>query len=153
MSRAYRPVVPSATSRSGSAASWIWTGERDAATILEAVHKQLAEATLASVDYAELRDPERRLLTRRAYERIGGVTGALARHAEATVEAGGVTEGLGRLLRSRPAPGCRPTEGPWPCAFVSKAPQRFQMNWRHIRKDSSSELRRSVQKSPGMICG
>jgi WD40 repeat protein/DNA-binding winged helix-turn-helix (wHTH) protein len=35
----------------------------------------------------ELRDLERRLLTREAYERIGGVTGALAQHAEATVEA------------------------------------------------------------------
>jgi WD40 repeat protein len=35
----------------------------------------------------ELRDRERRLLTREAYERIGGVGGALAQHAEATLEA------------------------------------------------------------------
>jgi len=35
----------------------------------------------------ELRDRERRLLTREAYERIGGVGGALAQHAEA--DAGG----------------------------------------------------------------
>ena len=41
------------------AESMLARGERDAATILEAVHKQLGEATLASVDYAELRDPER----------------------------------------------------------------------------------------------
>ncbi|PWB68652.1 MAG: hypothetical protein C3F15_15995, partial [Holophagae bacterium] len=34
----------------------------------------------------ELRDRERRLLTREAYERIGGVVGALAQHAEATLE-------------------------------------------------------------------
>jgi WD40 repeat protein/DNA-binding winged helix-turn-helix (wHTH) protein len=34
----------------------------------------------------EERDRERRLLTRSAYEGIGGVTGALARHAEATLE-------------------------------------------------------------------
>jgi WD40 repeat protein len=34
----------------------------------------------------ELRDRERRLLTREAYERIGGVGGALAQHAEATLE-------------------------------------------------------------------
>jgi DNA-binding winged helix-turn-helix (wHTH) protein/WD40 repeat protein len=34
----------------------------------------------------ELRDRERRLLTREAYERIGGVAGALAQHAEATLE-------------------------------------------------------------------
>lgn len=40
------------------AESMLARGERDAATILEAVHKQLAEATLASIDYAELRDPE-----------------------------------------------------------------------------------------------
>jgi DNA-binding winged helix-turn-helix (wHTH) protein/WD40 repeat protein len=35
----------------------------------------------------ELRDTERRLLTREAYEQIGGVGGALAQHAEATLEA------------------------------------------------------------------
>ncbi|PWB69723.1 MAG: hypothetical protein C3F15_14740, partial [Holophagae bacterium] len=35
----------------------------------------------------ELRDRERRLLTREAYERIGGVSGALAQHAEATLGA------------------------------------------------------------------
>ncbi|MCU0304833.1 MAG: winged helix-turn-helix domain-containing protein [Thermoanaerobaculales bacterium] len=35
----------------------------------------------------ELRDRERRLVTREAYERIGGVAGALAQHAEATLEA------------------------------------------------------------------
>lgn len=35
----------------------------------------------------ELRDPERRMLTREAYESIGGVAGALAQHAEATLEA------------------------------------------------------------------
>lgn len=35
----------------------------------------------------EHRDRERRLLTREAYERIGGVGGALAQHAEATVDA------------------------------------------------------------------
>jgi WD40 repeat protein len=35
----------------------------------------------------ELRDRERRMLTREAYESIGGVAGALARHAEATLEA------------------------------------------------------------------
>ncbi len=35
----------------------------------------------------ELRDRERRLLTREAYEQIGGVGGALAQHAEATLEA------------------------------------------------------------------
>jgi len=35
----------------------------------------------------EQRDRERRLLTREAYEKIGGVGGALARHAEATLEA------------------------------------------------------------------
>ncbi len=34
----------------------------------------------------ELRDRSRRLLTREAYERIGGVGGALAQHAEATLE-------------------------------------------------------------------
>jgi WD40 repeat protein/DNA-binding winged helix-turn-helix (wHTH) protein len=34
----------------------------------------------------ELRDRERRLMTRAAYEHIGGVGGSLARHAEATVE-------------------------------------------------------------------
>jgi pantoate--beta-alanine ligase len=33
-------------------------GERDAATLLEAVTKRLAEASLARIDYAELRDPE-----------------------------------------------------------------------------------------------
>jgi len=35
----------------------------------------------------EMRDRERRLLTREAYEEIGGVAGALAQHAEATLEA------------------------------------------------------------------
>ena len=35
----------------------------------------------------ELRDRERPLLTREAYEKIGGVAGALAQHAEATLEA------------------------------------------------------------------
>ncbi|PWB68853.1 MAG: hypothetical protein C3F15_15835, partial [Holophagae bacterium] len=35
----------------------------------------------------ELRDRERRLLTQGAYERIGGVGGALAQHAEATLQA------------------------------------------------------------------
>ena len=35
----------------------------------------------------EHRDRERRLLTREAYEKIGGVGGALAQHAEATVDA------------------------------------------------------------------
>ncbi len=35
----------------------------------------------------ELRDRERRMLTRAAYETIGGVGGALAQHAEATIEA------------------------------------------------------------------
>jgi DNA-binding winged helix-turn-helix (wHTH) protein/WD40 repeat protein len=35
----------------------------------------------------ELRDRDRRLLTREAYERIGGVGGALAQHAEATLGA------------------------------------------------------------------
>ena len=34
----------------------------------------------------ELRDRERKLLTRRAYEQIGGVAGALAQHAEAAME-------------------------------------------------------------------
>lgn len=33
-------------------------GERDAATLLEAVRKKLAEASQARVDYAELRDPD-----------------------------------------------------------------------------------------------
>ena len=40
------------------AESLLARGERDAATILEGVHKKLGEATLARVDYAELRDPE-----------------------------------------------------------------------------------------------
>ena len=35
----------------------------------------------------ELRDSERRIVTREAYEEIGGVAGALAQHAEATLEA------------------------------------------------------------------
>ncbi len=35
----------------------------------------------------ELRDRERRLITRESYEKIGGVAGALAQHAEATLEA------------------------------------------------------------------
>jgi DNA-binding winged helix-turn-helix (wHTH) protein/WD40 repeat protein len=35
----------------------------------------------------QLRDRERRMLTREAYDEIGGVGGALARHAEATLEA------------------------------------------------------------------
>ena len=35
----------------------------------------------------ELRDRERRLITRESYESIGGVAGALAQHAEATLEA------------------------------------------------------------------
>ena len=34
----------------------------------------------------EKRDRERKLLTRAAYEEIGGVAGALAQHAEATLE-------------------------------------------------------------------
>jgi hypothetical protein len=34
----------------------------------------------------EERDKERKLLTRQAYGRLGGVTGALAQHAEATLE-------------------------------------------------------------------
>lgn len=33
-------------------------GERNTATVLEAVHKKLDEATLATIDYAELRDPD-----------------------------------------------------------------------------------------------
>jgi DNA-binding winged helix-turn-helix (wHTH) protein len=37
----------------------------------------------------ELRDRDRRLLTREAYQQIGGVGGALAEHAEATLEAVG----------------------------------------------------------------
>ena len=37
----------------------------------------------------EERDRERRLLTRDAYERIGGMGGALAQHAEATPAAAG----------------------------------------------------------------
>lgn len=40
------------------AESMLAQGERSAATILEAVHKLLGEATLARVDYAELRDPD-----------------------------------------------------------------------------------------------
>ncbi|MCP4907331.1 MAG: pantoate--beta-alanine ligase [bacterium] len=39
------------------AESLLARGERSTATILEAVHKKLGEATLASIDYAELRDP------------------------------------------------------------------------------------------------
>ena len=35
----------------------------------------------------DMRDRERRLLTIQAYEAIGGVSGALARHAEATLTA------------------------------------------------------------------
>ena len=35
----------------------------------------------------EMRDRERRMMTRQAYEEIGGVGGALAQHAEATLEA------------------------------------------------------------------
>jgi pantoate--beta-alanine ligase len=35
----------------------VQSGERESATILEAVRKKLGEATLASIDYAELRDP------------------------------------------------------------------------------------------------
>ena len=34
----------------------------------------------------EKRDPERKILTRAAYEEIGGVAGALAQHAEQTME-------------------------------------------------------------------
>jgi pantothenate synthetase len=33
-------------------------GERSTASLLEAVHKTIEEASLASVDYAELRDPD-----------------------------------------------------------------------------------------------
>jgi len=43
----------------GLAEARVAAGERDTAALLEAVHKKLAEATLAELDYAELRDPER----------------------------------------------------------------------------------------------
>ena len=41
----------------------------------------------AALQLWELRDRDRRMLTREVYERIGGVAGALAQHAEATLEA------------------------------------------------------------------
>ena len=63
----------------------------------------------------EKRDRERKLLTREAYREIGGVEGALAQHAEATMErigperqgarAGGLPEpgdGAGHARRDRP---------------------------------------------------
>ncbi len=40
------------------AESMLARGERSTATLLEAVRKKLEEATLAAIDYAELRDPE-----------------------------------------------------------------------------------------------
>jgi WD40 repeat protein len=47
----------------------------------------------------DLRDQERRLLTRESYEEIGGVSGALAQHAESVLERiGGERQGLVREL-------------------------------------------------------
>ena len=51
----------------------------------------------------ERRDRERKLLTRAAYEEIGGVAGALAQHAEATLERIG-TERAGDRPRDLPQP-------------------------------------------------
>ncbi len=53
------------------AADLVARGERSRAVLLEGVHKKLAEATLARIDYAELRDPESLEL---APARIGGPT-------------------------------------------------------------------------------
>ena len=54
----------------------------------------------------EKRDRERKLLTRAAYEEIGGVAGALAQHAEATMDRiGAERQGVG--ARDLPQPGDR----------------------------------------------
>ena len=53
------------------AESLVARGERDRATLLEQVEKKLGEATLAAIDYAELRDPETLEL---APERLEGPT-------------------------------------------------------------------------------
>jgi pantoate--beta-alanine ligase len=51
-------------------------GERSTASLLEAVHKTIEEASLASVDYAELRDPES--LTEAPEQLVGPTLLALA---------------------------------------------------------------------------
>ena len=60
-----------------------------AAEMITEVEDERGALPLLAFSVAELwdrRDRERRLLTRRAYEAIGGVTGSLARHAEKTLE-------------------------------------------------------------------
>jgi WD40 repeat protein len=60
-----------------------------AAEMLEAVSGERGALPLLAFAASRLweeRDRDRRLLTRAAYERIGGVAGALARHAEATLD-------------------------------------------------------------------
>ncbi len=57
--------------------------------MLDAVEGERGALPLLAFAVARLweeRDRERKLLTREAYERIGGVAGALAQHAEATLE-------------------------------------------------------------------
>jgi pantoate--beta-alanine ligase len=55
----------------GLAESLVAAGEHDREAILEAVTKRLGEATLAEIDYAELRDPETLEI---APDRLGGPT-------------------------------------------------------------------------------
>ena len=67
--------------------------DRMAAEMISEVEGERAALPLLAFSVAMLwdrRDRERHLLTRRAYESIGGVTGSLARHADTTLE------GLGR---------------------------------------------------------
>lgn len=60
-------------------------GERGTATLLEAVHKKLGEATLAAIDYAEFRDPNSLELTGR--EINGPTLLAIALQFEPDIEA------------------------------------------------------------------
>ena len=74
----------------------------------------------------ERRDRERKLLTRAAYEEIGGVAGALAQHAEATMDRIG-TERQARRAGGVPEPGDGPRDarggGPRGAAVGVPGPQ------------------------------
>jgi pantoate--beta-alanine ligase len=91
-------------------------GERDAATVIEAVHKTLARASQARIDYAELRDPDSLAAVTGRIE--GPVLLAIALQFEPDPDGQGSAVRLidNRVLGRRPAAGptasCPPERNP-----------------------------------------
>ena len=74
--------------------------ERDGGGIAEASGERCRSWPSRWRVYGRRRDRERQLLTRQAYAEIGGVGGALARHAEATVRGRRAASGSRSSARS-----------------------------------------------------